>query len=130
MALRFEEYAPCRATARFHEYSTSFDVMGSPLLNLAAGFSLTVYVRPSDEMSPLDVVGTSVEMSGTMFRLESKRQRLSNTFCMISVSTSASASPGSHVPGFWYTGNLRTCLEASPPPPVVDDAQAAATITI
>src|SRR5580693_7656567 len=58
-------------------------------------------------------------MSGTMFRLLSNRQRLSNTFCMSSVSTSASISPGSHVPGSWKTGKCRTCDDASAPVVVV-----------
>src|SRR5579863_8172565 len=66
-------------------------------------------------MPPLACVGTVSAMSGTMFRLSSKRQRLSNTFCMSSVSTSASISPGSHVPGSWKTGKCSTCDDASAP---------------
>ena len=38
IALRIEAYAPWRSAPRFQEYSTSFEVTGSPLENLAAGF--------------------------------------------------------------------------------------------
>src|ERR1700694_1316292 len=60
-------YGPRRATERFQEYRTSFEVTGSPLENFTFCFSFTVTVIPSAEISPLVVGGTSTAISGVGF---------------------------------------------------------------
>ncbi len=54
-------YEPRIAAARFHEYSTSLDVNGSPLENVTLWRSWNVYVNPLSAGS-----GTKIARSGMM----------------------------------------------------------------
>src|SRR5438445_1735261 len=64
-------------------------------------------------MPPLEVVGTSFAMSGTMFRLSSNFRRPSYRFCAKAASTAALMKAGSKEPMSSLSGNRKVWSAAS-----------------